>query len=136
MALTTGTASQYGSEFHWPTGTAIYAAQVIGFPEIAMGERNITNHGNGGREERVPNGLVAAGDFTVQILTTPGNTSLHTDRTAGTERVCFLKGKVHTYIFTGWIKSIKEEDADGQSPDSSKLTVVVTPHGEITVGTV
>jgi hypothetical protein len=136
MALTTGTASQYGSEFHFPSGTVIYACQVIGFPEIAMGERNITNHGNGGREERVPNGLVAASDFTVQILTTVGNTSLHADRTAGTERLCFLKGKVHTYMFTGWIKSVKEEDADATNPDSSKLTVVVTPRGEITIGTV
>lgn len=133
MALTTGTASAYASEFHFPSGTVIYAAQVIGFPEIAMGERNITNHGNGGVEERVPNGLVAAGDFTVQIITTAGISSLHTDRTAGTERLCFLKGKIHTYLFTGWIKSIKEEDADAQNPDSVKATVVVTPHGGVTI---
>ena len=136
MALTTGTFSNYGSEFHWPSGTVIYAAQVIGFPEIAMGERNITNHGSGGKEERVSNGLVAASDFTLGLLTESGETSLHTDRDAGTERVCFLKGKVHGYLFTGWIKSIKEEDADATSPDSSKLTVTVTPHGGITVVTV
>jgi hypothetical protein len=136
MALTTGTASSYGSEFHFPSGTIIYAAQVVGFPEIAMGERNITNHGNGGREERAPNGLVAAGDFTVQIISTSGLTSLHADRTAGTERLCFLKGKVHTYLFTGWIKSIKEEDADATNPDSVKATLVVTPRGEVTIGTV
>lgn len=136
MALTTGTMSGYGSEFHWPSGTAIYAAQIIGFPEIAMGERNVTNHGNGGYEERRPNGLVAAGDFTLSIINTPGNTSLHTDRTAGTERVCYLKGKIHGYLFTAWIKSIKEEDVDGSSPDSSKLTVVVTPVGQVTIGNV
>lgn len=136
MALTTGTASNYGSEFHFPSGTAIYAANIIGFPEISMGERNVTNHGSGGREERRPNGLVAAGDFTVGVINHPGTTTLHTARDAGTENVCFLKGKVHTYLFTGWIKSIKEEDADGQSPDSSKLTVVVTPVGQITIGTV
>lgn len=136
MPLTTGTSTNYASEFHFPSGTVIYAAQVIGFPEIAMGERNITNHGSGGKEERVPNGLVAAGDFTISLLTTSGNTSLHTDRDAGTERPCFLKGKVHSYLFTGWIKSIKEEDADATSPDSSKLTIVVTPHGAITVGAI
>lgn len=134
MALTTGTASNYGSEFHFPSGTVIYAAQVVGFPEIAMGERNITNQGSGGKEERVPNGLVSAGDFTVKVINTPGNTSLHTDRDAGTERVCFLKGKVHTYLFTGWIKSVKEEDADASAPDSSILTLVVTPHGGVTIG--
>ena len=136
MTITTGTASNYASEFHFPSGTAIYAAQVIGFPEIAMGERNVTNHGSGGKEERRPNGLVSASDFTVSLMNTPGNTSLHTDRDAGTERLCFLKGKVHTYLFTGWIKSVKEEDADGSSPDSSKLTAVVTPVGAITIGTV
>lgn len=134
--MVTGTASNYSSEFHFPSGTAIYAAQVIGFPEIAMGERNTTNHGSGGKEERQPNGLVAASDFTVSLLAVPGHTSLHTDRDAGTVRLCFLKGKVHTYLFQGWIKSIKEEDADSTSPDSSKLTVVVTPVGGITIGTV
>lgn|SRR5574341_851120 len=134
MALTTGTYTNYGSLFHWPSGTVIYAAQVVGFPEIGMGERNVTNHSNGGYEERRPNGLVAAGDFTLGLINTPGNTSLHTDRDAGTERVAFLKGKIHTYLFTGWIKSIKEEDANAQSPDSSKLTVVVTPVGQITIG--
>ena len=136
MALTTGTASNYGSEFHFPSGTIIYAAQVIGFPEIAMGERNITNHGNGGVDERAPNGLVSASDFTLALLNEVGNTSLQTDRNAGTERVCFIKGKVNTYLFTGWIKSVKEEDADASSPDSSKLTVVVTPRGGITIGNV
>lgn len=136
MALTTGTASSYGSEFHFPSGTIIYAAQVIGFPEVAMGERNVTNHGNGGVEERRPNGLVAASDFTLSLINVPGNTSLHSARDAGTVNTCFLKGKVHTYLFSGWIKSVKEEDADGSSPDSSKLTVVVTPVGGITIGTV
>lgn len=136
MALTTGTASSYGSQFQWPSGTVQYAAQVIGFPEISMGERNITNHGNGGFEERASNGLVAAGDFTLSLINEVGNSSLQTDMAAGTERVAFLKGKIHTYIFTGWIKSIKEEDADASSPDSSKLTVVVTPRGQVTIGTV
>ena len=134
MALTTGTVSSYGSEFQWPSGTSVYAAQVLGFPEISMGERNTTNHGSGGKEERRPNGLVAAGDFTLSILATPGHSTLHTDRDAGTERVCFLKGKVHTYLFTAWIRSIKEEDADSTAPDSAKLTVVVTPVGGITIG--
>jgi hypothetical protein len=136
MALTTGTASQYGSEFHFPTGTVIYAAQVLGVPEISEGERNITNHGNGGFEERAPNGLLSAGDFTLSILATPGHLALHTAQAAKTENVCFIKGKVFTYLFTGWIKSIKEEDADATSPDSSMLTVVVTPRGQVTVAAI
>lgn len=135
MALTTGTASNYASEFHWPTGTVVYAAQVLGFPELMMGERNTTNHGSGGFEERRPNGLTAAGDFTITLLATANNISgLYTDMKAKTERVVYLKNPVHGYLFTGWIKSIKEEDADSTSPDSVKATVIVTPAGEITLG--
>jgi hypothetical protein len=133
MALTTGTISAYGSEFHFPSGTVIYAAQVLGFPDIAMGERNTTHHGSGGKEERQPNGLVAASDFTLSLIAANGHTALHTARDAGTVNLCFLKGKVFTYLFQGWIKSIKEEDADASSPDSSKLTVVVTPAGGVTI---
>jgi hypothetical protein len=136
MALTTGTSSSYGSEFHFPSGTVVYACQVVGFPEVAMGERNITNHGNGGVEERAPNGLKSVGDFTLSIITTAGHSALFTDQSAKTERTCFLKGKVFSYTFVGWIKSVKEEDADSTNPDSSKLTVVVTPRGDMTVATV
>jgi hypothetical protein len=135
MALTTGTYTNYGSEFHWPSGTIVYAAQVLGFPELSMGERVTTNHGSGGIDERRPNGLNMQGDFTLSILSTPDNfVTLTSDKSAGTERVCFLKNPVHTYLFTGWIKSVKEEDADGTSPDSVKATITVTPAGQVTVG--
>jgi hypothetical protein len=134
---TTGTASSYGSQFSFPSGTALYAAQVITFPEMTMGERNITNHGNGGYEERKPNGLKAVGDFTLSILSTPLLiASLKTDKDASTERVCHLKNPINQYTFTGWIKSIKEEDADGTSPDSVKAMIVVTPVGDISVAAV
>lgn len=134
MALTTGTASNYGSQFHFPSGTVIAPAQVIDFPELAMGERNTTNHGSGGFEERRPNGLTAAGDFTLSILSTPNQlTTLYTDMKAKTERVCFLKNPSYGYLFTGWIKSIKEEQADAKSPDNTMATIVVTPAGEITL---
>lgn len=136
MALTTGTISSYGEEFHFPSGTVIYAAQIIGKPAIEMGERNITNHGNGGYEERVPNGLLAASDFTLSILATSGQLALYTAAAAKTENVCYIKSKVFGYLFTGWIKSVKEEDGDAPSPDSSKLTVMVTPRGQVTITTV
>lgn len=133
MALTTGTMSSYGEEFHFPSGTIIYAAQVIGKPEYAMGEANITNHSNGGYEERVPNGLLSASDFTLGIIATPGNIALHTARDAKTQNVCFIKSKQFGYLFTGWIKSIKEDDSDAATPDAVKLTVVVTPRGQLTI---
>ena len=134
MPITTGTASNYASQFGFPSGTLIVPAQVIGFPEIAMGERNTTNHGSGGFEERRPNGLTAAGDFTLQLLSTPTQLlTLKTAIEAKTENTCHLKNPVYQYTFIGWIKSIKEEDADATSPDSVTATVVVTPVGSITM---
>jgi hypothetical protein len=136
MSLTTGTMSNYGEEFHFPSGTAIYACQVIGKPEIKEGERNITNHGNGGFEERVANGLLAASDFTLSILSTPGNLLAFTAVAAKTENLCYIKGKQYGYLFTGWIAGVKESDANAPSPDSSMLTVTVTPRGQVTITTV
>ena len=134
MPLTTGTSTNYASEFHFPSGTLITPAQVLTFPELSLGERNTTNAGSGGYEERRPNGLVAAGDFTIQVLATPGQMqSLQTDQKAGTERVSFLKNPINGYLFTGWIKSLKQEDADQTSPDSVKLMITVTPVGQITI---
>jgi hypothetical protein len=131
---TTGTASNYASQFSFPSGTALYAAQVITFPEMTMGERNVTNHGNGGYEERKPNGLKATGDFTIAIMSTPLLiASLKTDKDAGTERTSHLKNPINQYTFTGWIKSIKEEDADATQPDSVKAMITVTPVGDISV---
>lgn len=133
MTISTGTMSNYGEEFHFPSGTMIYAVQVLGKPEYAMGERNVTNHGNGGFEERVPNGLLAASDFTIGILATPGNIAIKSALVAKTENVCYLKSKQFGYLFTGWIKSIQEAEADAQTPDNVMLTVTVTPRGELTI---
>lgn len=130
MSYSTGTSSNYGSLFAFPSGTSLYAVQVIGFPEIAMGERNFTNHGSAGFEQRGPNGLVAVGDFTLQMISTPSALlTLKTDMTAGTLRSGHLKNPVYQYTFDCWIKSIKEEDADSTSPDTTMATIVVTPVG-------
>ena len=134
MPLTTGTYSNYGGEFHFPSGTVISPMQVLDYPEMSMGERNITNHAGGGVEERVPNGLFAAGDFTLSLLETPNVLStLKTAQVNKTQNVCYLKDPVNGMLFTGWIKSLKKENADAQTPDSGKITVVVTPVGAITI---
>lgn len=132
MPLTTGTFSNYASEFHWPSGTNLVYCQVTNYPEIVQMERNITNHTNGGWEERVPAGLSAAGDFTLVLLATPGvRASLETDRAAKTQRTAMLTDDEGNLTFVGWIKSIQKESADAQSPDSVKLTVVITPVGQV-----
>jgi hypothetical protein len=140
MALPTGTVSNAGTEFHFPSGTIVYAAKIIGFPEIAMGERDSTSHGSLSagviQGQREPNNRVDASDFTIGLLEVTGHSALYTDMKAGTQRVCLLKSKTRQFTFTGWIKSIKQEDANVDSPDSVKATVVVTPVGEITIGNV
>jgi hypothetical protein len=109
-------------------------SQVIDYPEISEGERNVTNHASGGYEERRPNGLTMQGDFVISMIETPGVLStLKTDMEAETERVSFLKDPVGGMIFTAWIKSVKREPADAQAPNSSKLTVTVTPVGKVTI---
>lgn len=134
MSLTTGTYSNYGGQFHFPSGTVLAPMMVLDYPQISMGERNVTNHANGGYEERVPNGLNVAGDFTLSLLETPGVlVTLDTARAAKTVNVCYLKDPVNGMVFSGWIKSVKKEAADATKPDSGKLTVVVTPVGQITI---
>jgi len=134
MPLTTGTFTNFGGAFHFPSGTVISPCQVLDYPLISMGEREITNHANGGVQERVPNGLLALGDFTLSVLNTPGVLStLETACANKTVNTCYLTDPIGGMLFSGWIKSIKKEAADATKPDSSKLTVVVTPTGGITI---
>lgn len=134
MAITTGTFTNEASFFHYPSGTVIYACEVLSYPEISVEERSTTNHSSGGFAERRNAGLISAGDFSLSILSTPNALgSLYTDMKAKTERVCFLEGQIDGYIFTGWVKSVQKESADSTAPDTEKVTVTVTPVGEITI---
>jgi len=124
--------SNYGSTFYF--NGVLYYAQVLGFPELSMGERNTTNHGSGGWEERRPNKLNSAGDFTMKILSDSVNVAaLEAARKAGTEATCVLCNPVNQYSFTGWVKSIKEDDADSEKPNNVAALITVTPIGEITI---
>lgn len=133
MALTTGTMSTYGSQFSFPSGTVIYACEVIDVPELTMNERSTTNHGSGGFDERRPNGLVSMGDFTVGILSTPNAiNTLKTDAEAGTERTYHIKGRVYQWVGVGWISHIKPEALQGTpDADTEKVTVTITPVGSV-----
>lgn len=134
MAIMTGTFTNQGSQFHYPSGTVIYGCEVLAYPEISVEERSTTNLGSGGFAERRNAGLISAGDFSLSILSTPNALkSLDTDMKQKVERVCFLEGQIDGYLFTGWIKRIQKESADSTSPDTEKVTVTVTPVGEITI---
>jgi hypothetical protein len=137
MALATGTISNAGSLFYWPSGTAAYGCKVVDWPEIAGGERDTTAHNGvtGGVVfgERRFNNRVDAGDFTVLLLETNGLSTMYADQQAGTERTVNIKGLVRQFTFVGWIKSIKPEQADVDAPDTQKVLITVVPVGGITV---
>src|SRR5687767_4438061 len=98
MPISTGTASNIGSEFHFPSGTAVFAAKIIGFPELVGMERDTTTHGSssGGvvYGQREFANRVDASDFTLELLEVTGHSTLYTDMAAGTQRSCLIKGKV------------------------------------------
>lgn len=133
MALATGTMSTYGSTFAFPSGTNLYACEVIDVPEGTMHERTTTNHGSGGFEERRANGLVSYGDFTVSVLSTPdAMNTLSADLKAGTERTFHIKGRVYQWVGVGWISHMKPEALSGM-PDAKteKQTITITPAGNV-----
>jgi len=107
---------------------------VLDYPELSMGERDITNHGSGGASERMPNGLLSSGDFTLSLLATPGVAkTILASMNAKTVATAVLTNPIDTMTFAGWYKSVKEESADATSPDSVKMTVVFTPTGQIVI---
>ena len=130
---TTGTMTTYASEFSFPSGTVIYACEVIDVPEGTMNERETTNHGSAGFEERRANGLTAYGDFTVSVLSTPtALNTLRTDMEAGTERTFHIKGRVYQWVGQGWVSRMKPEQLVGTSDaNTEKQTITITPVGRV-----
>lgn len=123
----------YGSTFT-KGGNTIGKCIVIDFPELSTGKVNVTNHASGGKTEFIPNGLIEAGDITLSVLAE--NTVLsdmYADMEAKTIEACVISNDVDTLTFSGWFQSIKEEQADAQSPDAVKITCVVTVTGGVVI---
>jgi hypothetical protein len=131
--MTTGSASNYGGSFGFPSGTA-YPCLVIDYPELKMAAVDITNHAGGGVTEYIPSGLLDVGEFTLSILGQHGTYgTLKAAQVAKTVNVCSLTNPLDSMVFSGMLTSIKEEPADAKSPDAVKLTVTVRPTGNITI---
>lgn len=124
--------TNYGSTFTFNSVT-IGKCIVIGFPEFATEGPDTTNHSSGGWGESIPSGLIRVGDLTMSVLNEAGVylaiRTLMVNKTIGPS---VIANGVDTITGQSWIKSVKLEDADAQSPDANKLTVVVAPTGSWT----
>lgn len=125
--------TNYGSTFTF-NGSSIGKCIVVGFPELATDAANTTNHSSGGFAESIPNGVITVGDMTLSVLDETGVVSaLRTLVVNKTVATAVVGNGIDTLTGSGWIKSVKVEDADAQGPDANKLTVVVACTGVWTV---
>jgi hypothetical protein len=125
-------ASNYGSSFVFNGVT--YKCYVVDFPEISGGKINTTNHSSGGRAEAIPSGVVTLGDFTLAVKEEASTQStLNTAIVNKTIATATIANGVSTMSGSAFIVSAKAEPADAQSPDDTKLSVVVATTGTWTV---
>lgn len=123
--------SNYASTFT-KGGQSIGNCIVIDFPEIKMNKVESTNHASGGTREYIPDGLYGLGDITLSVIVGSGILSaMFTELDAGTISSCVITGSEDTMTFDGFYTSIKPEAADAQTPDVDKVTVVISPTGDI-----
>lgn len=121
--------TNYGSLFTF-NGASIGKCIVTGFPEVVMGDAETTNHSGSGYAESIPDGLVRIGDLTLSILNETGvYTAIRLLMTNKTVATAIVTNGIDTITGSGWIKSVKAEDADATDPDANKLTVVVACTG-------
>ena len=130
---TTGTSSNYGSNFQFPSGTT-YPAQVLDFPTSHMGVVSTTNHAGGGVTEYIPNGLLDISEFNLILLGQHGTmNTLKTAQVAKTVALCVLSDPIDTLLFNGMIMDVGKESADADNPTASRIPVTVRPTGGITI---
>lgn len=120
--------SNYGST--WTFDGESYKCIVTGFPELKTDKINTTNHSSGGYGEAIPSGLIMVGDFTLEVLEESGNFAALLDHMVNkTVATSVIENNLTTLTGSSFILSAKPEDADAQSPDANKITVVVSPTG-------
>lgn len=124
--------TNYGSTFTF-NATSIGKCIVIGFPELATEGADTTNHSSGGFGESIPNGLIRISDLTMSVLNEAGAyLALRTLMVNKTVATAVIGNGVDTLTGSAFVTSVKLEDADAQSPDANKLTVVLACTGSWT----
>lgn len=125
MATITGSYSNYGSVFQYPSGTA-YAALVVDYPEYTDTLAEITNNQSGGLQQFIYTGLQKASPFTISLLGQPGiYETFKGYQTSKSKNCAVLSDSVEIETFNGLISNVKKEPSDQQNPDAVKITVTV-----------
>jgi hypothetical protein len=115
-------------------GTSVGKVAVQDFPEIGTSKAPATHHGSGGVAESIPNGLISLGDVSLSIIREAGTLSaIHADIAAKSIEEIVINDGFDTMTFDGYYLSAKPEPADADSPDTSKLAVVVACTGAIVI---
>ena len=123
--MTTGTYSNYGSVFQYPSGTA-YPAIVVDYPEFTEAALDITNNLSGGKDEFIYSGLVRRSAQTISILATPGvYATLKGYQTAKTVSCAVVSDSLETETGNALLTSVKKEPSDQQNPDATKITLTL-----------
>lgn len=123
--MTTGTYSNYGSVFQYPSGTA-YPALVVDYPEFTEEALEITNNKSGGVDEFIYAGLVKRSPQTISILATPGvYATLKGYQTAKTISCAVVSDSLETETGNALLTNVKKEPADQQNPSATKITLTL-----------
>jgi hypothetical protein len=121
--------TNYGSTFTF-NGVTIGKCIIVGFPEVVMGEAETTNHSGSGYAESIPDGLVRVGDLTHKYLYETGvYTALRLLQTNKTVAAASLTNGIDTIAGSGWVRSVKIEDADATDPAANEIVVVLACTG-------
>lgn len=123
--MTTGSYSNYGSVFQYPSGTA-YPAIVVDYPEFTEGAVEITNNLSGGKDEYIYSGLVKRSPQKITILGTPGiYNTLKGYQTAKTISCAVVSDSIETETGNALLTSVKKNPADQQNPDAVKIDIML-----------
>jgi hypothetical protein len=111
-------------------GQPVGACAVIGWPEISVVKKSITNHGSGGYAESIPGKVKVVGDITVSIILSGTKyQTLLTEQAAGTVSPIVLSDEEDIFTCDGYYVSVKKEDADANNDQPTKATVVIALTG-------
>jgi hypothetical protein len=121
--------SDYGSTFTF-NSVSIGKCIVVGFPEVIDEGTETTNHSSSGYGESIPSGLKRIGDLTLSVLNESGvYSALRTLQNNKTVAAAIVTNGIDTITGSGWVKSVKPEDADATSPKANGITVVLACTG-------
>lgn len=123
--MTTGSYSNYGSVFQYPSGTA-YPALVVDYPEFITEAKEITNNLSGGKDEYIYSGLVRRSAQTISILGTPGiYATLKGYQTSKSINCAVVSDSIETETGNALLTNVKKEAADQQNPDAVKIAITL-----------